>query len=93
MEDTNAPSKPPQTTTPRELTFGEKLVGVSFNPSKLPQVDAVKARMAACADGLVEWNNNLERPLSYDEQIVYKNALMAIIDASSAVVKVHTYAL
>lgn len=39
----------------RELTFGEKLVGVSFNPSKDPNVDEAKRLCAALAD-LVEQN-------------------------------------
>lgn len=30
----------------RELSFGEKRVGISFNPSKLPEVDEVKRKHA-----------------------------------------------
>lgn len=35
---------------PRELTFGEKAVGVSFNPSKFPVVDEIKALYAIIID-------------------------------------------
>lgn len=32
------------------LTFGEKAVGLSFNPSSLPEVDAIKKAFAAAID-------------------------------------------
>lgn len=37
-------------TQQRELTFGEKLVGISFNPSNNPQVDRAKQLCAELAD-------------------------------------------
>jgi len=37
---------------PRELTFGEKAVGLAFNPGGSPQVNKVKAVYAAIIDDL-----------------------------------------
>ena len=34
----------------RELTFGEKAVGVTFNPSSNPMVDAIKEKSAELID-------------------------------------------
>lgn len=34
----------------RELSFGEKAVGLTFNPSNNPEVDACKAGFAAVID-------------------------------------------
>ena len=36
----------------RKLTFGEKAVGPSFNPSKFPQVDKIKQLSAELIDEL-----------------------------------------
>lgn len=36
----------------RELTFGEKAVGLTFNPSNDPLVQGVKEQFAAIIDGL-----------------------------------------
>ncbi len=38
----------------RELTFGEKAVGVTFNPSNKPFVDEIKAKYASVIDSLNE---------------------------------------
>ena len=38
--------------TARELSFGEKAVGLSFNPSTLPVVDSIKTKYAAIIDEL-----------------------------------------
>lgn len=47
----NASTAPPAPDAPtRELTFGEKLVGVRFNPSADPKVDEAKVCMARAAD-------------------------------------------
>lgn len=35
---------------PQELSYGEKLVGVKFNPSQNPEVDQVKALCAQVID-------------------------------------------
>lgn len=36
----------------RELTFGEKACGVSFNPGGRPEVDSIKYQFAALVDDL-----------------------------------------
>lgn len=36
----------------RELTFGEKAVGLTFNPSNDPMVQGIKEQFAAIIDGL-----------------------------------------
>jgi hypothetical protein len=46
----------PETTTPeqpaKELTFGEKAVGISFNPSSNPEVESIKRQYADIIDSL-----------------------------------------
>lgn len=36
----------------RELTYGEKAVGITFNPSSMPEVDVVKKQYAELIDNL-----------------------------------------
>jgi hypothetical protein len=43
----------------REMTFGEKAVGLTFNPSNDPRVDFVKKTYASIIDNL-----NIERELA-----------------------------
>ena len=38
--------------TQRELTFGEKAVGLTFNPGGNPMVDSIKQSFAATINGL-----------------------------------------
>lgn len=42
----------------RELTFGEKAVGVKFNPSKNDSVDNIKAKFASIIDDLNNMRND-----------------------------------
>lgn len=46
----------------REMTFGEKACGVSFNPGGRPDVDAVKTQFAAVVDDLNDRRNAAENP-------------------------------
>lgn len=48
----NESQTPGQTVTPRELTFGEKAVGSTFNPSGDLHVQQTKAYYAAVIDHL-----------------------------------------
>lgn len=41
-----------QNTTARELTFGEKAVGITFNPGGHPLVNAFKEKYASIIDDL-----------------------------------------
>lgn len=62
----------------REMTFGEKAVGLSFNPSNNPDVDACKRIFAAAIDQM-----NLLRNTS-DSPGVKRHAALAITEAESA---------
>ncbi len=55
MEGTN--------TTPRELTFGEKSVGLTFNPSGDPKVTNIKVLSAQLIDLLneIRWEQRNEQ--------------------------------
>ena len=46
----------------REMTFGEKACGVSFNPGGRPDVDAIKTQFAAVVDDLNGRRNAAENP-------------------------------
>lgn len=46
----------------RELTFGEKACGVSFNPGNRLDVDTIKTQFAAIVDDLNERRNATENP-------------------------------
>ena len=46
--------------SPRELSFGEKAVGFSFNPSGLSQVELVKKHYADIIDILNDLRNSSE---------------------------------
>ena len=53
----------------RELTYGEKAVGITFNPSSIPEVDIIKWYYAAVIDNLdaarqVAWPGEKSRLLS-----------------------------
>jgi len=52
-----------ETTTPRELTFGEKAVGLTFNPSWDGKVNAIKVLSAQLIDLLneVRWEQRSEQ--------------------------------
>lgn len=65
-------------TDERELTFGEKAVGLTFNPSADPLVDAIKKEFATCIDEL-----QALRLRSTDPE-VKRMCSVAITDAQSA---------
>lgn len=62
----------------RELTFGEKACGVSFNPGNNPAVTKIKAAFAAIVDDL---NNQRTQAKNPD---VARMLSVAITDAQSA---------
>ena len=49
-EQQSEPKQEPQTDERRELTYGEKLVGISFKPSNNEKVDRIKRLCAELAD-------------------------------------------
>ena len=62
----------------RELTFGEKACGVSFNPSNSPHVAAIKESFAAIVDDL-----NVLRETA-DDTDVKRMLSVAITNAQTA---------
>jgi hypothetical protein len=62
MDPTKGSPGNPQTT--RELTFGEKLVGLNFNPSNDDKVSKAKRLCAELADLLYEDQKNVKALLS-----------------------------
>jgi hypothetical protein len=69
----------------RELTFGEKLVGLNFNPSTNSKVDEVKKLFAKAADILNE--ENISRESSQFSQRIFSHAVMEILNAQMNSVK------
>jgi hypothetical protein len=75
--------------TERQMTFGEKLVGLTFNPSNDQNVQRAKELCAELADLLNEnADPNSERPLC---RLLFDKAIGDILDAQMNVVKVLTF--
>lgn len=73
----------------KELTFGEKLVGLTFNPSGDANVNRAKELCAELADLLNQnADPNSERPMCY---FLFNKAIGNILDAQMNVVKVLTF--
>lgn len=72
----------------RELTFGEKAVGLTFNPSNDPLVQGVKEQCAAMIDSL---NNLRSETESGDKKRMYSEAITAIQDGQMWAVKAITW--
>ena len=64
--------------TQRELTFGEKAVGLTFNPSNDDAVAKCKAGFAAQIDGMNDLRNSTKNPE------VARMASSAITEAQTA---------
>lgn len=64
--------------TGREMTFGEKACGVSFNPGNNPHVDAIKKSFAEIVDDL-----NLLRETT-DNAEIKRMLSVAITEAQTA---------
>lgn len=62
----------------RELTYGEKAVGLTFNPSQDPQVKEIKELYASLIDLLNDSRNTTENP---ESKRLYS---IAITEAQSA---------
>lgn len=73
----------------KELTFGEKLVGLTFNPSGDANVNRAKELCAELADLLNQnADPNSDRPLC---RLLFDKAVGDILDAQMNVVKVLTF--
>lgn len=45
---------------PKSLTFGERAVGLSFNPGKNPEVENIKRKAASLIDALHDYRSATE---------------------------------
>jgi hypothetical protein len=77
-----------QLTGSRQQTFGEKLVGLSFNPSNDSKVDQAKRLFAAAADLIHDDHKGEGATDLYDQ--LYHHAIGEILNAQITVVKVLT---
>ena len=87
MADPTVPATPT-----RELTFGEKLVGITFNPSADDKVSKAKRLFAEAADLLNDENEKLvtEKKSTQFSQRLFSHAICEILNAQMNVVKVLT---
>jgi hypothetical protein len=76
--------------TSRELTFGEQLVGLTFNPSGDPKVKRAKELCAELADLL---NDNRKKDIQglFLEHSIFSAAITDILKAQMMVVKSLTF--
>ena len=75
--------------TQRELTFGEQLVGLTFNPSGDERVQRAKELCAELADLLYPES----RTTSTTKRLLYEHTVGEILNAQMNVVKVLTFKL
>jgi hypothetical protein len=76
--------------TPAPLTFGEQLVGLSFNPAGDVNVHRAKEICAELADMLENENRKSNLGAMPLTDLLYKHALGKVLDAQMNVVKVLT---
>ena len=74
----------------RPMTFGEMLVGITFNPSADDKVAKAKQLCAELAD-LLNDHNESRGEKSQDTQRLFSHAVGEILNAQMNVVKVLTY--
>ena len=79
------------------VTRGMELVGYSFNPSNLPQVDKAKKLSADLIDMVLNDHDDkiakatAENPITYNRNILKTLAVTAMVQAQMAVVKILTW--
>lgn len=78
-----------QTNMEWKPTFGEKLVGITFNPSNDQRVQRAKELCAELADLVSEEYNSKES--SYLSKALYDHTIGEILNAQMNVVKVLTF--
>lgn len=74
---------------PWQPTFGERLVGITFNPSGDPRVQRAKELCAELADLVSDEFNSKES--SYLSKALYDHTLGEILNAQMNVVKLLTF--
>ena len=77
----------------RELTYGEKMVGLTFNPSGNADVQECKERFAAIIDSLQNRRHSLDQATEHTPHQVkfIESAIDKAITAQMAAVKAITY--
>ena len=77
------PETPVAANPDRPLTFGEKAVGLTFNPSQDPDVYAIKSKYAEIIDALHQLRGRADEstPDGYEQQ---RLATIAITEAQGA---------
>ena len=79
------------------VTRGMELVGYSFNPSNLPEVDRAKKLSADLIDMVLDDHDikvakaTTENPITYNRNILKTLAVTAMVQAQMAVVKILTW--
>lgn len=78
----------------QKLTFGEKLVGLTFNPSQNEKVDKAKRLFAEAADLLKDHIIEVreKKGLSNIGADIFSHAIGEILNAQMCTVKVLTFA-
>jgi hypothetical protein len=78
----------------QKLTFGEKLVGLSLNPSENERVDKAKKLFAEAADLLKDHIIEVreQKGLSHLGADIFSHAIGEILNAQMCTVKVLTFA-
>lgn len=74
----------------KELTFGEKLVGLTFNPSGDERVNRAKELCAELADLIYQDYDNREEVTDFYDYL-YEHAVGEILNAQMNAVKVLTF--
>lgn len=76
-----------------EFTRGEKLVGITFNPSANPEVDTVKRASAFLIDTLEKHRESAREhgTLTSDREFLIDHAIGEVINAQMNVVKAITF--
>jgi hypothetical protein len=75
----------------RELTYGEKMAGVNFNPSAIPVVDDVKKSAARFIDDIVGDTYDLQSVATPEQKLMLEQAVMLALQAQMLTVKAITY--
>lgn len=74
----------------RKLTFGERLAGVTFNPSKSPSVDEVKHGAAAFMDRIDEAQHRMTEMESI-QHVMFEQSKILALQAQMLAVKAITW--
>jgi hypothetical protein len=75
----------------RKLTYGEKLVGLTFNPGGDPKVTRAKELFAEAADLLAEAYREKNLGHSSLTEALYGHAIGEVLNAQMNVVKILTF--